>query len=299
MSAEIRKSTVKLSRNVYEGSGQAVCQADIIVPDTMPDCLKVLQAEGNAITESRIITKGKISVRGRVECEILYVPENADGVRRISNSLPFAYSENIDEAEEKMFFEAQSSVNHIEFQLANSRKVNVKAVVETQTKVTENREIQFVSSASGDSAEVVMQKFFGKNRVVCKNADFEISESISMPSNAEAIVKMCAQIKNSNVKIINNKIVAKGEIGISIMYKAEQERLDIANSSVPFTEILDAEGISDGQYTKTEYRLTEASARLADGENGKEARCVFGVEVTIIGDEGVEFEGVTDRKSVV
>ena len=294
MSAEIRKSTVKISKPVYDGKGQTVCQADIIVPDSMPDCLKILQVEGRAVTESRIITKGKISVRGRVECEILYVPENAGGVRCISNSIPFAYSENVAEAEDKMFFETKCDVKHLEFQLANSRKINVKAVVETEGRVTGCREIQFVSTVAGEGAEMRTEKFVGRNRVICKTVEFDISESIPMPGNAEVIVKTCGELKNRDIKIINNKVVAKGEIGMTIMYRAEGENLDVLSASVPFTEILDAEGINDGQQWEIDYNLKEISARLAENEAGKEARCNIAVEVNICSDELLEFEGVTD-----
>ncbi len=294
MSAEIRKSTVKISRPVYEGRGQTVCQADIIVPDTMPDCLKVLQVEGKAVTESRMITKGKISVRGRVECEILYVPENAGGVRCINNSIPFAYSENVEGAEEKMFFEANCTVSHLEYQPVNSRKINVKAVVEAEGKITGSREIQFVSSVQGEGAEVKTGKFTGRNRVICKSVEFDISENVAMPGNAETIIKAGGEMKNREIKIINNKVVAKGDVGIALMYRGEGENINVITALVPFTEILDAEGISDSQQWKVDYELKEISARIAETEGGKEARCVVSVEVHICSDEILEFEGVTD-----
>ena len=294
MSAEVRKSTVKISKPIYEGKGQTVCQADIIVPDTMPDCLKVLQVEGRAITESRMITKGKASVRGRVECGILYVPENAGGVRCINNSIPFAYSENVAEAEDKMFFETKCEVKHLEFQVANSRKINVKAIVETEGKVTGSQEIQFVSTAAGEGVEMKTEKFACRNRVICKTLDFDVSESVSMPGNAETIIKTYGEFKSRDIKIINNKVVAKGEICISIMYKAEGESIDVLRAAIPFTEILDAEGINDSQQWEIDYELKDVSARLAEGEGGKEARCTISVEVSVCSDEILEFEGVTD-----
>ena len=184
MSAEIRKSTVAVNRAVYGGKGQTVCQADVIVPDTLPDSLKVLQVEGKAVQESAIIAKGKISVRGRVECEIIYVPENARGVRTISHPIPFTYSENVADAEENMLFEANCEVTHLEFQLVNSRKISIKAVVEVSGSITGRHEICFVSSAEGDEAETRTKTFCGKNRLVCKKTEFDINENIPLPRNA-------------------------------------------------------------------------------------------------------------------
>lgn len=294
MGAEVRKTTVAVSKIIHRGKGQTVCQADVIVPDSMPDSLKVIQVEGKAICESRMMAKGKFSVRGNVECDIIYVPENARGVRCINYTIPFAYSENVEEAEEKMFLESDCEVTHLEYQLVNSRKISIKAVVETDNMIVGKQEIQFISSVDEEKAETRTKSFKGKNRIVCKTAEFDVSENIPMPENAEAIVKTHGEIKNRNIKIINNKVVAKGEIGVSIMFRKGEERLDVISTTVPFTEILDAEGVNENQNTKVKYNLKEIKAKLADGENGKEARCVFAVCLNICSDEVLEFEGVTD-----
>jgi len=294
MGDEIRKTTVELSRIIHEGTGQSVCQADVIVPDTMPDSLKVLQVEGKAICESKMMAKGKFSVRGRVECDIIYVPENARGVRCINYTIPFAFSENVEGADERMFLESACEVTHMEYQMVNSRKISIKAVVETENLIVGKQEIQFVSSVNEEKAEARKQNYKGKNRIVCKTADFDVSENIPMPESAEALVKTRGEIKSRNIKIINNKVVAKGELGVCIMFRSGEERLEVISATIPFTEILDAEGINENQNTKITYDLKGIQAKLAQGENGKEARCTFEVSVNICSDEVLEFEAVTD-----
>ena len=159
MAAEIRKSTAEISRKVFCGKGQSVCQADVIVPDSMPDCLKVLEVEGTVVQESAVVTKGKISVRGRVECDIIYVPENAHGVRSMSCTMPFAYSENVAEVDEGMYYETDCDVTHMEFQLVNSRKVSIKAVVEAENCVMGKGEINYIGYAEGEGVETKKEKF--------------------------------------------------------------------------------------------------------------------------------------------
>ena len=93
---------------------------------------------------------------------------------------------------------------------------------------------------------------------------------------------------------INNKVVAKGELGVNILYCAEGEMPDFVAETLPFTEILDAEGISEKQACRIDYRIKETGAELSDAENGKAVSCSIVISVYICGDEEVEFTAIND-----
>ncbi|MDP4117952.1 MAG: DUF3794 domain-containing protein [Bacillota bacterium] len=293
--SEIRKSDVSVNRTVHEGSGQTVCQADIIVPDTMPDVLKVLQVDGYAVTEGKVINDGKISVRGRIDCKILYVPENARGVKSIGYSIPFNYNENIPGAEENMYFNAQSDVAHIEYQPVNSRKISVKVVVEIQKKVIGKNGISYVCAVEGDDAEVKQEVMHGKNLIVGQENEITVSDKMPAPKGATSLLKCDADIRTKDIKIINNKVVAKGEIGVNALYSCDDDGVDCSEGTIPFTEILDAEGISENQITNVKYRMQGVDADVKEGEGGeKELHCNIKLLVVITSEEPVEFSAVSD-----
>ena len=294
MSTEIRKSSVCLNKEIFSGSGQTVCQTDVIVPDAMPDALKVLMADGRAVVESTVLGKGKIGIRGRVDCDLLYVPENARGVKSIKAQMPFSFSDDAAKVDENMMLYVSAEVSHIEYQLVNSRKISVKAVVEMKICVTGKEEIKYVSGLTGDEAEVKEKKLKGKNNVVCCKRNFAVSEKIPVSEKAEKLLKCDAEIKSKDVKIINNKVVAKGEVEVSALYCTEGEMPDFVTATLPFTEILDAEGISEKQLCRVDYFIKETGAEIVDTEDGKAVSCSIVISVNICSDEEVEFTAVND-----
>lgn len=294
MSAEVRKSSVEINREVHKGTGQTVCQADIIVPDTMPDALKVLQVDGRAVFVSTVVSKGKISVSGHVDCNLLYVPENARGVKSIDYEIPFTYSENIPGAEEDMFFLAKCQVSHIEYQLVNSRKIGVKAVVEAENEVIGKEEVSYVCGVEGDNAQYQTTLLKGRNRIVCKCTEFTVSDSIAMPKNAAGIMKCDSEIKSKDVKVINNKVVAKGMIEVCLLYINSDDMPECEKTAMQFTEILDAEGINENLICGVDYFIIGTDVHEQEGENGRELKLEVSVRVCITGEEKVEFTAITD-----
>ena len=294
MSAEIRKSSVCVNKEIFLGSGQTVCQSDVIVPDAMPDALKVLMADGRAIIENSVLSKDKIGVRGRVECTIMYVPESARGVKSIKTDIPFTYTEDASGVDEKMILNVAAEVTHIEFQLANSRKINVKCVVEIKTEVTGKEEIKYVSQIEGDGAEIKEKNLKGRNNVVDCHKNFVVSEKIPLSEKAEKLLKCDANVKSKDVKVINNKVVAKGELGINMLYCTEGEMPEFETVTVPFTEILDADGINEKQHSCVKYSIKDIGAEPIDTENGKALQCDIVVGVDVTSDEDVEFTAVGD-----
>ncbi len=293
MSAEVRKSSVEINKTLYNGKGQTVCQSDMIVPDTMPDVLKILQVDSVAMVESKIITEGKISVRGTVECCVLYVPENARGVKSVTCPISFTYTENVKDVEENMVFQDRCQVTHIEYQLVNSRKISIKAVVEIESKVIGKVEIECVCGVEGEDAELRDINLRGRNMVVAQSTDISVSETFPMPKNAECILKCDSRIKSKDVKIINNKIVAKGEVDVAVLYWGGEEA-ECEYAVVPFTEILDAEGIREDQLTEVNYEIKHTRCDIREGEGGKELKFDAVIEVAVTGEENVEFIAVSD-----
>lgn len=47
-------------------------------------------------------------------------------------------------------------------------------------------------------------------------------------------------------KIINNKVIAKGELNVRTLYVTDDDRIDSAAFVFPFSQIVDVDGVDDG-----------------------------------------------------
>ena len=63
---------------------------EMIVPDACPDILNIVDTEGWAELGSREAMEGRAEVSGTVRAAVLYLPDGADGMRRLEVAIPFA-----------------------------------------------------------------------------------------------------------------------------------------------------------------------------------------------------------------
>ena len=287
MENNVKKAGIKLSETIYKGKGQSMCQADVIVPDIMPDVLKVLQVEGKSVIENKVISEGKISVRGRVDCNIIYLPENMGRIKNIEYSVPFSYAEKVQGAEENMLFMAENEVVHLEYQLVNSRKIGIKAIVETEAEVMGNSDVEYVCPGEEINAQIREKHVEASNIKVCGEKDVTISETVSLPDKTESIIKTNATVTKQEYKVINNKIVVKGEISVKVLYCRTDGGFDCSKHEIPFTEIVEFPGINEKYQVSLNMKIKEIKWKLQQVADGKEllfdisaSVCVFGYDVT-------------------
>lgn len=276
MENSVKKANIQLSETIYKGKGQSVCQADVIVPDIMPDVLKVLQVEGKSVIENKVISEGKISVRGRVDCTIIYLPENMGRIKSIEYSVPFSFAEKTPDAMDNMMFTAENEVVHLEYQLVNSRKISIKAIVETRAEIMGNTNVEYVCTGEETNAQVREKHIDVSNVKLCEEKDVLLSETVSVPDKTESIIKTSATITKQEFKVINNKIVAKGELCVKILYCRTDGVFDCVKNDIPFTEIVEFTGINEKHEVLAYMKVKEVKWKI---QNMAEGKCLA-VDVT-------------------
>ena len=294
MENSIKKANIWLSETIYKGKGQSVCQADVIVPDIMPDVLKVLQVEGKSVIENKVISEGKISVRGRVDCTIIYLPENMGRIKSIEYSVPFSYAEKVQGAEDNMLFMAEAEVVHLEYQLVNSRKIGIKAIVETEAEVIGNSDVEYVCPGEETSAQVREKHIETNNIKVCEEKDVVLSETVSLPDKTENIIKTNVAVIKQEYKVINNKIVVKGEMCVKVLYCRTDGGFDCLKHDIPFTEIVEFTGINEKHEVLANIKVKEVKWKLQNTAEGKGLLLDITASVSVRAGEVAEFDITCD-----
>ncbi len=72
------KDTVKIDRCIGKETSQILIEGDIIVPDVKPDMENVLQSDESVFIESFDIVNGRISFKGKLNIELIYVSKSGE-----------------------------------------------------------------------------------------------------------------------------------------------------------------------------------------------------------------------------
>ena len=93
------------------------------------------------------------------------------------------------------------------------------------------------------------------NKVISKEEDIELSEMIDFPNNAADILAVNASINQNDVKIVNNKVIVKGEAVLKIVYITTDNVIDEFNYKSEFSDVLDVLGIQPEMMTNVTFKV--------------------------------------------
>ena len=275
MSLELSKQQIKINQLVGEEFSQTLVAEDIIVPDVKPDISRVLQVDGIVTITDKQVQQEKIIVSGVVNFNILYAPEQAEeSIKSIHANCDFTNTIEMKSADNSMNAQIESDVEHIEFEMLNERKLNVKAVVSMNCKVLSKPTLNLVTDISGEQdIEVLRKNVKAYNIVAEKDATFIIKEDLEIPAGKPSIkdlLKLDAKITSKDMKVINNKVIVKGEMSICCVYIADMDNnsIQFMEHEIPFTEIVDLEGVTEQMHCELEYTLENVYYQLKEDGDG-------------------------------
>ena len=283
MSFEVKKEKVRIDKTLSQQSPQVMVDCDVIVPDRKSDVLKVLQVDAGISITSRELREGIVSIGGKIDYAILYLSEDANTVESILISQPYNHMEEIVQAGPGMHCFVDSDISHVEFSLVNSRKIAIKTIADLSIDVIDKMEIDVMSEIEDEGLQYKTTAFKAVETLVGVNRKISVSDRLSVPSGKQTIdeiLKFDVAIYNRDVKIINNKVIVKGDVVVNTLYVPEEDGgITYMEHSVPFTEILDVEGIDESLRSDVRLRVCDKSLGVAaDDDNDKR---VLEMSVTI------------------
>ena len=298
MSFELETENIRMFEPIKTANVKTVIDTDIIVPDTKPDVLNILQVNALSSITEKHIQKDTMSVMGYVDYTVLYSggDENIQ-VKSINYRAPF--SQHIDAAgiSENMFSYVTSNVSHIEFHIQNSRKINVKSVVAFDTGAYSLISVNAASNVLTEHKLPLKEDDIkALNISVCSSSKIAVSDEIRLSSSAEGeyeLLKTEVKLSDTEVKTMNNKVVIKGNLITDTLYLLDDDIHHIENE-IPFTEVLDVDDISPQMHTEIKYNITGCTTELADDSEEKIMRLDASVDVLIKAFEENIYSVITD-----
>lgn len=302
MIMEIKKNNVCVNKYVKSFSVPVLSETETIVPDNKPDLLKVIDISADIKTFNKSINGSNASVGGSIYYTIVYIPESASGISVINTVSAFNHSEDTENISDEAFINIKPVIEHIEFNILNSRKISVKAIINLNFNITDKTYLSLTDNIDGNEIEMSKTSFKLLNRLMQKNCIININEQLPLLPDKpvmETIVKSNADIFNKDIKVISNKAVVKGDLVIHTLYISDSGTLNISENTLPFTEILDAEGINEDSITCVDLSISDFNVTPAGDTNGDlKMLSVSGtIKADISGDDMNAYETINDAYS--
>lgn len=304
MSVKLQKEHIKLSEVLCSQYCQTTVENDIIVPDIKPDLLKILQISNDVVVTQKSIQPDRVYVQGFIRLNILYLPDtdSADGIKSIITTQDFSHSAEVKGAKPGMNLTVEAECEAPEHTLVNSRKINVRNKIGLNIKITNPSEIDVATCIDGDEPIQVR----GKHMKICNafsdaERDIIIREQLEVPTGKPDIIeilKLTAKPVSSELRIIDNKAVVKGETKICALYCGDNDSAPVQfmEHTLPFSEILEIEGLCEGMLGEIDFCIKDIYYEIRHDNDGDKR--ILGVEITLCAlvkaVEIIEFDALED-----
>lgn len=247
---------------VYEES------TDAIVPDTYPDIARIVYADGMATVKDESPQNDRILVSGVVLATVLYQPEGESGLRRLDVPLSFAHIEEAHGVSSTSTCFVRCSVAGVTARAVNSRKVSVTARLCFESSAYQPSVLNYTESIDG--GDTPLEVLYEAHKVSLLSAvntcDFTVLDDLELSgaNDLELLHTDCTLRKNES-RAMNGRLLVRGEAILRLLVRDDTGSLQQVTQTVPFTQMLDVEGLTEGEPVALRLALRNIDCVLTSG----------------------------------
>lgn len=244
-------------------------EQDIIVPDSKPDALKIVNVIVTPYVNNYELNKSGVKVIGKLNYFIIYkVSDDKFGTRGLYVTFPFSENLECKNISKDVNIIIEPKCKNVIYSLPNERKIAVKSEINFRVKISKNVNINLIKNFE-DSPNIETkcnQEIF--DNIICQKESIIASkEEVMLPKEADdffELLKAEPKIINTEYKDSYNKIMLKGDIEVNLMYIAQdsEEEIKKINLSVPFSAMVELENISERSKFDIKYIMEDFSISL-------------------------------------
>lgn len=281
MGVQLTKELVRVDQVVGEDKAQSVVEGIITLPNGKPDIQQVISVDATLNTESleTDIIENKVIVEGKIDVNAMYVgavPEGTQPVHFVEGTVDFSFFVKIPGAKKNMDVRVKAKIEHIQFSFDPNRprEIKVRIIVEFFVKVTKRVEIEIVVDATGPADLQVLKKSLRIEDVVGEaSAQNIVKSDVSVPDNKPdilEIIKVEGKARETETKIIDDKIIIEGVLEVSVLYAASvpagefQQPVHFMEVEVPFTQFVEILGAKEGMAKLVKVEVEHIRGRRKD-----------------------------------
>lgn len=256
-----------------------------IVPDSCGDIARIVDVTGTVCLTGRELTAdGRFCASGSVEASVLYIPEKEERLCSLHFQIPFqCYGEGQEGATYENL-DIRGELRSIDARVLNPRKVLTRANLVLYPTLCRPVSLSVATGvAEDDGIQLLREQRMTRVAAGVREKEFSFSEELPLSpgrGGAEEILSTRLDIRGTDSKIIGSKLVVKGFLSASILYRESGGRLGILQQELPFSQILDGVGFDEDVESEASYHLLSLDCRIG-GDGTPDDTCTLTLTVSL------------------
>lgn len=288
MSLELVMEAVRINQPIGGDSTQTIVESDIIVPDTKPDISRILLLDGDVFVNSAEVAPDALLINGMVRYKILYVSDDPEQlIKSINTATSFQYSMDIPNARQGMQYRVKCDIEHMEYELINSRKINVKAIVSLAGRVNSQEEQYIAQDIDGvEEVQILRSKALVNSYIGADSEVCHVNEVLDIPTGKPSILEILrndVKITGKEYRQLEDRLIVNGELSVSTLYIGDDEvkSIQTMEHEIPFSQSIELPGADESSFSNVELALRDAVFEAWEDNDGelRQLKCEVSVDV--------------------
>ena len=280
MELQFQKTPISYLQCVLRKSGTQEECTEIIVPDRMPDIVRILNTNACICMREKECRQGSAAVNGGIRAVVLYLGETDDVPQKLEAYVPFSVRVDNSDISENSDVLFQAAICSVEATMIHSRKVKICAT------------LRYYISAYAPKTDDLYRCEQMPNGFQSKEASFSlllpaayaersfaVTDGLLFPASdasLDSVIFVNTAVDVTEKRIAGNKAVFKGTVDCLASFLGEGGRYSSQLLQIPFSQFCEmSETFDDSAVLNTVITVSDCSWETATNPNSLEINAVL------------------------
>ena len=259
---EVMEGKIKLDGNILayimylaDTNGDASMEMNVDMGEINVDTSADMARDTNMLDDVVSVNDDSSTNRNSAMGNSMNKNIRVNNIRGLNTNLDFSETFSMPELESGMNVDISPSIKLIECKVINGRKIGIKAALEIVMKVYSKETVEVITDLNDNNIQVLSKNMRANSLLGEGTTKASIKENISIPNTDNLAEILSAQIGlvDKDIKISYNKVLAKSEVEIKMVYLTEEGRICTTQSIVPLVGFIDMPNIKEENTCETSY----------------------------------------------
>lgn len=235
---------------ILDSTKEQPVDLELVLPDYCPDIEQILKCRIIPSVSSKSLSGDTLEVSGSTLVSLYYLDAKKRSVRLCEHTVPFETSFRLPREAEGAAAMVQTKTEYLNCRAVSPRKAELHGAFSIMAQVMASADHEVCCRIEGD--DVQQQSHTEKFSRLCgaSQQQFSVTEVLDVgqgKSAPETILRSNLSVRLQSRKPLEDKLMLTGEAVLQLLYVSDPESgvPDTMTFHVPFTQVLDAPGVSE------------------------------------------------------
>lgn len=270
MELRVKQQELSVPSVLLDTFDEKPVDCDFVLPDYCPAMAAVLKCRLDPVIGGNQWSGDRLMVDGQVWIRVLYLDEKRNCVYSYETSQPFTSVFTVTGRTPQTAVQLTAVSDYVNCRATGPRRLDVHGSFRVQAQVTGETPYPALVGIGEDGIYTQTQSVRCSVPAAAAAKPFSVNETLE-PEHGGAICRILrseAVPVLSDCKVLLGKLIVKGELHIRTLYLCDEEtgQTDVVTHEVPFSQMLDMEGLTEEWMADPELWLISHDLRIGEEE---------------------------------